>query len=656
MKKSGSLALSLIKMPLLLIQLALLVIKMLAGFCGVLAGVSQARAEKKAIIEAEEIKTRAIAESSTATYEAGNARLPIKKMLAGDPNARAEVRQAIAESKKARLERTEKLETTRIEAQKKMLAGDPNAKAEVRQTIAEAKKARLERLERAEEHARIEAEAKAKAGVEAEEKARIEAEIKKENLRIAEKQVLENQVYFTERLIQLVIVPLLQEGYREEAIIVLLSFTNLNYNEIVGGIIALEGEESVDVLKSQVTNIIKNGLKDESKFSQIISYIKRISSNSVSNNINETERIKINEFLKKLRKTTTEIERIKISEFLEKLRKTTTNDRIATLENTNSIEGFYLNLLMCSVYPILWHKEIDISYNDDNKALVMDYKLPLLEEVCVVDYNGKKLKEKEQNKLYSSVLYQICLRTIDEIFSQNKNNDVDSITFNGMITAIDKATGKHKTACVMSLQLNRNVFDEINLENVDARECFKYLKGVGAAELSSITPVNPIRTIDKSDRRFVDAYGVLDNINSGTNLAAINWQDFENLIREVFEKEFSQNGGEVKITQASRDGGVDAIAFDPDPIRGGKIVIQAKRYTNTVGVSAVRDLYGTLMNEGANNGILVTTSDYGSDAYEFANGKPIKLLNGAELLGLMEKHGYKAYEVTEKGQGNFGLK
>jgi len=28
-------------------------------------------------------------------------------------------------------------------------------------------------------------------------------------------------------------------------------------------------------------------------------------------------------------------------------------------------------------------------------------------------------------------------------------------------------------------------------------------------------------------------------------------------------------------------------------------VIQAKRYANTVGVSAVRDLYGTLMNDGS---------------------------------------------------------
>ena len=114
----------------------------------------------------------------------------------------------------------------------------------------------------------------------------------------------------------------------------------------------------------------------------------------------------------------------------------------------------------------------------------------------------------------------------------------------------------------------------------------------------------------------------------------------KHLIRELFEKEFSAAGGEVKVTQASRDGGIDAVAFDPDPIRGGKIVIQAKRYTNTVGVSAVRDLYGTVMNEGANKGILVTTADYGPDAYSFAKGKPLTLLSGSNLLHLLDKHGH----------------
>lgn len=71
-------------------------------------------------------------------------------------------------------------------------------------------------------------------------------------------------------------------------------------------------------------------------------------------------------------------------------------------------------------------------------------------------------------------------------------------------------------------------------------------------------------------------------------------------------------------------------------------MIQAKRYTNVVGVAAVRDLYGTVVNEGATKGILVTTSDYGPDAYEFANNKPLTLLNGSHLLYLLEKHGHKA--------------
>jgi restriction system protein len=67
--------------------------------------------------------------------------------------------------------------------------------------------------------------------------------------------------------------------------------------------------------------------------------------------------------------------------------------------------------------------------------------------------------------------------------------------------------------------------------------------------------------------------------------------------------------------------------FDPDPLRGGKFVLQAKRYTRSVDVAAVRDLYGTVMNEGANRGILVTTSSYGPDSYEFAKGKPLSLVD-----------------------------
>lgn len=110
--------------------------------------------------------------------------------------------------------------------------------------------------------------------------------------------------------------------------------------------------------------------------------------------------------------------------------------------------------------------------------------------------------------------------------------------------------------------------------------------------------------------------------------------EFESLITNLF----ARMGLETRQTQASRDGGVDCVAFDPRPVFGGTVVIQAKRYRHTVGVSAVRDLYGTMQNEGATKGILVTTSGYGKAAFDFANNKPLELLSGANLLYMLEEH------------------
>jgi restriction system protein len=244
--------------------------------------------------------------------------------------------------------------------------------------------------------------------------------------------------------------------------------------------------------------------------------------------------------------------------------------------------------------------------------------------------------------MFDEAMYKITLRTIHEIFESDKVNAIDAISFNGWVNAINKATGRKETNCILSIQVKKSEFIDIELSHVDPKTCFKNLKGVASNKLSSLTPVQPILQISKADKRFVESYEVANQIDNTTNLAAMDWEDFEHLIRELFEKEFQSNGGEVKVTKASRDGGVDAIAFDPDPIRGGKIVIQAKRYTNTVGVSAVRDLYGTVMNEGATKGILVSTADYGPDAYDFVKDKPLTLMSGSNLLYLLEKHGHHA--------------
>ncbi len=315
------------------------------------------------------------------------------------------------------------------------------------------------------------------------------------------------------------------------------------------------------------------------------------------------------------------------------------------------IQEYCEMVLHASEYPETFPCDFQLDYITETRMLVADYSLPPKEALPTVkaykyvathdEIHPVPAPESWLNKTYESVLYQIVLRTLYELFQSDEAKALDAIVFNGWVRSIDKATGKETNACVLTVQASKAELLEINLAQVDPKTCFKKLKGISAARLTALSPVRPILQLNKEDKRFIQPHAVVDGVDSSTNLAAMDWEDFEHLIREVFEREFSKEGGEVKITRASRDGGVDGVVFDPDPIRGGKIVIQAKRYTNTVGVSAVRDLYGTILNEGANKGILVTTADYGPDAYELGKGKPITLLNGSELLYLLEKHGHK---------------
>ena len=313
---------------------------------------------------------------------------------------------------------------------------------------------------------------------------------------------------------------------------------------------------------------------------------------------------------------------------------------------------YWTEVLSKSEYPDSFPRDQVVSFDPEAGMLVIDYELPPQKSIPNTkqvkfisnrrEFQGVPISDAEFKRLYDEVLYQICLRTLHELFRADDVNVIKNIVFNGWVQAIDKATGADTHPCIMTIQANKAEFLALNLNQVDLKACFRSLKGISGGKLIDFSPVRPVLSLNREDPRFVGSYNVAESLNDKSNLAAMDWLDFENLIRELFEKEFSKDGGEVKITQASRDGGVDAIAFDPDPIRGGKIVIQAKRYTNTVGVAAVRDLFGTVHNEGATKGILVTTSDYGPDAYEFAKGKPLTLLSGSELLYLLGKHGYQA--------------
>jgi restriction system protein len=322
----------------------------------------------------------------------------------------------------------------------------------------------------------------------------------------------------------------------------------------------------------------------------------------------------------------------------------------------NGDEGAVLDgidvALSRSVFPDFINVDYSIDYAAITKSLVIDFDLPnpdqtpTLKDVRYVqsrnEFTEKHVTDAEKTRLYDGLLFQICLRVIDEIFEADEYEHVERITFNGWVDYVDRSTGVDKRSCIMTVGVNRQDFVAVDLSRVDPKECFRALKGVSASKLIGLAPVAPLERQRTPDPRFIEGEDVASEIQDTTNLAAMDWKDFEHLVRQVFEAEFASSRGDVRVTQASRDGGVDAVIFDPDPIRGGKIVVQAKRYVNTVEVGAVRDLYGTVLNEGATKGILITTSQFGPDARKFAQDKPITLLDGGNLLHMLAGMGIKA--------------
>ncbi|MDQ2901928.1 MAG: restriction endonuclease [Ktedonobacteraceae bacterium] len=309
-----------------------------------------------------------------------------------------------------------------------------------------------------------------------------------------------------------------------------------------------------------------------------------------------------------------------------------------------AIVDYFTMILASSSYPDGFPQKVKLAYVPESRQLVVEYDLPSFEVVSgISSYKYVKAKDSvtetlrpqtQQKSLYASIIAQVTLRTLHELFRSDRMKCLDMVVFNGYVASINKGTGQTARTCLVTVRTSRDVFTGLNLSQVDPQTCLAVLNASVSKNPSELTPVRPVLEFSMVDPRFIEEIDALSGLDQRPNLMELTPSEFESLITNLFQK----MGLEARQTQASRDGGVDCVAFDPRPIFGGKVVIQAKRYKNTVGVSAVRDLYGTVQNEGASKGILVTTSGYGKASFEFADGKPLELLSGSNLLYLLKEH------------------
>jgi hypothetical protein len=101
--------------------------------------------------------------------------------------------------------------------------------------------------------------------------------------------------------------------------------------------------------------------------------------------------------------------------------------------------------------------------------------------------------------------------------------------------------------------------------------------------------------------------------NNPSALPGMHWRDFEHLVAELFDR----NGFEVTLTSSSGDHGADLYAARHTKLGILLYVVECKRHrlNRPVGPSPVRGLRGVIDRDGANAGLLVTTSFFSEGAW-----------------------------------------
>ncbi|MEV8317171.1 restriction endonuclease [Streptomyces sp. NPDC059900] len=326
------------------------------------------------------------------------------------------------------------------------------------------------------------------------------------------------------------------------------------------------------------------------------------------------------------------------------------NERVADMtaalrerDPATVVEYFSAALYASRGWPDGFPRQVVAAFDPLMRQLVLNWQLPgydVVPEARMVRYFVGSDRQREiprpmgqRRSLYREVLAQCVLLAVRDLFAADEFGILSSVALNGFVDDFDPATGLRAEVFLATVMVEAEAFARLRLETVAPVDCLiDGLHGRLAVRPGQRAAVRPERLPGQVGSGVVARGGGRE-----PDLLTMDPVEFEELVTDLFRA----RGMQAVTTQRSHDGGVDVDAVDPDPISGGKIVVQVKRYSNTVPPSAVRDLYGTVQAAGANKGVLVTTSGFGPGSYAFANGKPLTLVAGPELVDLLHRCGLR---------------
>lgn len=283
-----------------------------------------------------------------------------------------------------------------------------------------------------------------------------------------------------------------------------------------------------------------------------------------------------------------------------------------------------------------------LGYRPEARELIIERELPrdgvipAEQEVRVVKGEARSVPRKpaETRHLYGQLLARTVLRTLAEVFAATPATLVETVGLNGRVSAVDRATGKMINPVLLSVEFERTAFEDLNLDapELDPELCLRAQNALISPHPHDLVPVKPLMYYDLSRFKTIAGTDFLVDLDSRLDLLTLTPNEFENLIRRLFEA----RGLKSWQTQASRDDGIDAVAVNEDPVLGGLAIIQAKRYSKVVGYESVTALAGVMHDKAAAKGILVTTSWVGKTSRDFANRNGrMQIIEGRELKQML---------------------
>jgi restriction system protein len=159
-------------------------------------------------------------------------------------------------------------------------------------------------------------------------------------------------------------------------------------------------------------------------------------------------------------------------------------------------------VLSSSRYPDFIPRSVDLEYRPEPRMLVVDFRLPSPADLPQIESYRyvrskneiveKRISDAAARALYDDVVYQICLRTLHEVFEADVAEAIDQIVFNGVVTATSPATGLLETKVIASVSASKVEFSMFDLSKVEPKATFRRLKGVAATRLTELAAVPPI--------------------------------------------------------------------------------------------------------------------------------------------------------------------